>query len=63
MPGLRTVILIALAVVVGYELIRRDKPWTIGRAGLTLFYIFILVFFFYSRMTGLTIRWDPFYPG
>ncbi len=63
MPGLRTVILIGLAVVVGWELIRRDKPWTIGRVGLMLFYILILVFFFYSRMTGLTIPWDPFDPG
>ena len=63
MPGTRTVILIGLAVVVGWELIWRDKPWTIGRVGLMLFYILILVFFFYSRMTGLTIPWDPFDPG
>ena len=58
MPGLRTTILIALAVVVGWELVIKDTPWTIGRWIMVIAYLLILAFFSYARMTGLTIPWD-----
>jgi hypothetical protein len=58
MPGLRTTILIALAVVVGWELVIKDTPWTIGRWIMVIAYLLILTFFLYARMTGLTIPWD-----
>jgi|RhiMetdeSRZDD1v2_1073273.scaffolds.fasta_scaffold778073_1 hypothetical protein len=58
MPGLRTTILIALAVVVGWELVIKDTPWTIGRWIMVIAYLLILAFFLYARMTGLTIPWD-----
>ena len=58
MPGLRTTILIVLAVVVAWELVVKHSPWTIDRWIMVIAYILILVFLLYARMTGLTIPWD-----
>jgi len=63
MPGLKAVIFVALAAAIGWELIQPGKPWTLTRVSLLACWILVLAFFFYARVTGLTVTWDPFDPG
>ena len=57
LPESRTFILLVLIAAVGSELFHTDKAWTTSRRILVIAYLVSVAFFFYARMTGVTIPW------